>query len=124
MNDFYKAQLCVSATTGSCAGGPGIRPSFITCLDGALGRVDSKQLMAVLAPMGLRRFATRSKLLRNLSNLGEVLTVARAQKTRLKPGLFGALGRIRTSDRPVRSRVLYPAELRVREGGYYREATL
>lgn len=34
----------------------------------------------------------------------------------------GALGRIRTSDRPVRSRVLYPAELRVREGGYYREA--
>ena len=34
-------------------------------------------------------------------------------------GLYGALGRIRTSDRPVRSRVLYPAELRVREGGYY-----
>ena len=28
----------------------------------------------------------------------------------------GALERIRTSDRPVRSRVLYPAELRVRCG--------
>ncbi len=27
--------------------------------------------------------------------------------------LYGALGRIRTSDRSVRSRVLYPAELRV-----------
>src|SRR5690606_34019148 len=30
--------------------------------------------------------------------------------------LYGALGRIRTSDRSVRSRVLYPAELRVRCG--------
>jgi hypothetical protein len=30
--------------------------------------------------------------------------------------LFGALGRIRTFDRSVRSRVLYPAELRVRKG--------
>ena len=28
--------------------------------------------------------------------------------------LYGALGRIRTFDRSVRSRVLYPAELRVR----------
>ena len=30
--------------------------------------------------------------------------------------VYGALGRIRTFDRPVRSRVLYPAELRVRFG--------
>ena len=30
--------------------------------------------------------------------------------------LYGALGRIRTFNRPVRSRVLYPAELRVRLG--------
>ncbi len=28
--------------------------------------------------------------------------------------IYGALGRIRTYDRSVRSRVLYPAELRVR----------
>ena len=34
--------------------------------------------------------------------------------------LYGALGRIRTSDRSVRSRVLYPAELRVRMGANYR----
>ena len=34
--------------------------------------------------------------------------------------LYGALGRIRTSDRSVRSRVLYPAELRVRVGANYR----
>ena len=39
--------------------------------------------------------------------------------------IYGALGRIRTSDRSVRSRVLYPAELRVRVGlisevAYYR----
>ena len=32
--------------------------------------------------------------------------------------MFGALGRIRTSDRSVRSRVLYPAELRVRFGEF------
>ena len=34
----------------------------------------------------------------------------------------GALGRIRTSDRLVRSQVLYPAELRARRGvAHYRE---
>ena len=33
--------------------------------------------------------------------------------------LYGALGRIRTFDRSVRSRVLYPAELRVRKGAQY-----
>ena len=46
-----------------------------------------------------------------------------AQKGRVF--VYGALGRIRTSDRSVRSRVLYPAELRVRVGlisevAYYR----
>ena len=30
---------------------------------------------------------------------------------------YGASGRIRTSDRSVRSRVLYPAELRMQNGG-------
>ena len=30
---------------------------------------------------------------------------------------YGALRRIRTSDRSVRSRVLYPAELRMQNGG-------
>ena len=39
--------------------------------------------------------------------------------------VYGALGWIRTTDRPVRSRVLYPAELRVlycllSEAAYYR----
>ena len=49
---------------------------------------------------------------------GSHLVVRQIQKTRHKGGLFvyGALGRIRTFDRPVRSRVLYPAELRVRFG--------
>ena len=39
------------------------------------------------------------------------------KKTRHKAGFLnsGALGRIRTSDRLVRSQVLYPAELRVRK---------
>ena len=32
-------------------------------------------------------------------------------------GEYGASGRIRTSDRSVRSRVLYPAELRMQNGG-------
>lgn len=35
------------------------------------------------------------------------------QQHRCYPGEYGASGRIRTSDRSVRSRVLYPAELRV-----------
>ncbi len=34
---------------------------------------------------------------------------------------YGALGRIRTFDRSVRSRVLYPAELRVRRGAHIKE---
>jgi hypothetical protein len=36
----------------------------------------------------------------------------------------GALGRIRTSDRSVRSRVLYPAELRVRFDSFLRPRTI
>lgn len=36
---------------------------------------------------------------------------------RCKSGEDGASGRIRTSDRSVRSRVLYPAELRMQNGG-------
>ncbi len=35
------------------------------------------------------------------------------QQHRCYPGEYGASGRIRTSDRSVRSRVLYPAELRM-----------
>ena len=39
------------------------------------------------------------------------------QQHRCYPGEYGASGRIRTSDRSVRSRVLYPAELRMQNGG-------
>jgi hypothetical protein len=44
---------------------------------------------------------------------GSHLVLRHIQKNRHKGGIFvyGALGRIRTFDRPVRSRVLYPAEL-------------
>ena len=38
--------------------------------------------------------------------------------------LYGAPGRIRTSDRSVRSRVLYPAELRVRFDSFLRPRTI
>ena len=38
--------------------------------------------------------------------------------------MYGALGRIRTSDRSVRSRVLYPAELRVRCDSFLRSRTI
>ena len=50
------------------------------------------------------------------------LRVVKTKKNPLKSvgSLYGALGRIRTSDRSVRSRVLYPAELRVRVGANYR----
>lgn len=59
---------------------------------------------------------------------GDVLSPVRKSVKKLRPSqktsrtknpaqgrvfLYGALGRIRTSDRSVRSRVLYPAELRV-----------
>ena len=39
------------------------------------------------------------------------------QHRRCYQGEYGASGRIRTSDRSVRSRVLYPAELRMQNGG-------
>lgn len=39
------------------------------------------------------------------------------QQHRCYLGEYGASGRIRTSDRSVRSRVLYPAELRMQNGG-------
>ena len=38
--------------------------------------------------------------------------------------MYGALGRIRTFDRSVRSRVLYPAELRVRYLVFPRSRTI
>ena len=37
-------------------------------------------------------------------------------------GEYGASGRIRTSDRSVRSRVLYPAELRMHQGTAFRNS--
>ncbi len=37
-------------------------------------------------------------------------------------GEYGASGRIRTSDRSVRSRVLYPAELRMHQGNAFRNS--
>ena len=44
------------------------------------------------------------------------------QQHRCYPGEYGASGRIRTSDRSVRSRVLYPAELRMHQGTAFRNS--
>ena len=41
------------------------------------------------------------------------------QHRRCYQGEYGASGRIRTSDRSVRSRVLYPAELRMHRESYF-----
>ena len=41
------------------------------------------------------------------------------QRRRCYQGEYGASGRIRTSDRSVRSRVLYPAELRMHRESYF-----
>ena len=79
------------------------------------------------------RVADRSKLAgATLSN--RVVLIRRRGPYTKKPHcvqwgffVYGALGWIRTTDRPVRSRVLYPAELRVlccllSEAAYYRGA--
>ncbi len=44
------------------------------------------------------------------------------QQYRCYLGEYGASGRIRTSDRSVRSRVLYPAELRMHQGTAFRNS--
>ncbi len=44
------------------------------------------------------------------------------QQHRCYPGEYGASGRIRTSDRSVRSRVLYPAELRMHRDNAFRNS--
>lgn len=67
--------------------------------------------------LGLR-LALRAVALATLSSL--VLAInsqTLKQQHRCYPGEYGASGRIRTSDRSVRSRVLYPAELRMQNGG-------
>ena len=46
--------------------------------------------------------------------LQTVYSLSRGAPSAARPSHRGALGRIRTSDRLVRSQVLYPAELRVR----------
>ena len=67
--------------------------------------------------LGLR-LALRAVAKATLSSL--VLTInsqTLKQQHRCYLGEYGASGRIRTSDRSVRSRVLYPAELRMQNGG-------
>ncbi len=48
-----------------------------------------------------------------------ILSQTMKQQTGCYPGEDGASGRIRTSDRSVRSRVLYPAELRMHRETYF-----
>ena len=48
-----------------------------------------------------------------------ILSQTMKQQTGCYPGKDGASGRIRTSDRSVRSRVLYPAELRMHRETYF-----
>ena len=48
-----------------------------------------------------------------------ILSQTMKQQTRCYSGEDGASGRIRTSDRSVRSRVLYPAELRMHRKTYF-----
>ncbi len=75
--------------------------------DGASGRITRLRLtLQVVAK------ATLSSLVLNLSLQLHSITAFAVIKER-----YGASGRIRTSDRSVRSRVLYPAELRMQNGG-------
>jgi hypothetical protein len=63
------------------------------------------------------KISTPYRLLDDILLIGEIN--AENKKPAIKAGssLYGALDRIRTCDRSVRSRVLYPAELRVQ--GWY-----
>ena len=85
-------------------------------------RIDSKQLRAVL-PL---RAARRCRWVQLLTQLVEPLNGSSSlRRLNKKPGtgpgfLFnGALGRIRTSDRLVRSQVLYPAELQALDSSVF-----
>ncbi len=63
--------------------------------------------------LGLR-LALRAVAKATLSSLVlAIISHTLKQQHRCYPGEYGASGRIRTSDRSVRSRVLYPAELRM-----------
>ncbi len=60
------------------------------------------------------RLALRAVAKATLSSLVLAInSLTLKQQHRCYPGEYGASGRIRTSDRSVRSRVLYPAELRM-----------
>ena len=93
--------------------------------------VTRKTLWGV-SPCGLPALRLGPNLLEQVCRTGWFSSpvVGHIQKTPLRAvGFFvyGALGWIRTTDRPVRSRVLYPAELRVlycllSEAAYYRGA--
>ena len=63
-------------------------------------------------------FALRAVAKATLSSLVlAIISQTMKQQFRCYLGEDGASGRIRTSDRSVRSRVLYPAELRMQNGG-------
>ena len=79
---------------------------------GAPGRIDQNSFLAVLT---LRAPSASKTLARFIEPEG--LISVRTSQTKKGPSSrdplsFGAPGRIRTSDRLVRSQVLYPAELR------------
>ncbi len=81
-------------------------------INGALGRIRTSDRLVrsqVLYPAELR---ARSILYtQECPLLGSVTSVNKQHRL-----MYGASGRIRTSDRLVRSQVLYPAELRTRRG--------
>ena len=69
--------------------------------------------------LGLR-LALRAVAKATLSSLVLAInSLTLKQQHRCYPGEYGASGRIRTSDRSVRSRVLYPAELRMHREIYF-----
>ena len=78
------------------------------------GTMTQNTLGGVLPPAGLRRLATRFKLLRNLSNglrPTRLNTLYKRKRPPRRDGLFrlyGAPGTIRTCDRLVRSQALSP----------------
>ena len=87
---------------------------------GAPGEIDSNRLKAILAPSGCTHRVRASvgslrspRIERQPCGLLSSISPGENKKAPLRGlSVFGAPGEIRTPDRSVRSRVLYPAELR------------
>ena len=101
---------------------------WVTDKNGALGWIDQRHPMGCFclagSPLCGSGQACWSKLVEQWFSPSSFPRYKKTPLHAVRFCVYGALGWIRTTDRSVRSRVLYPAELRVHWGLFSEDATI